>query len=362
MEERPYRIPVRNPEPVELTHAAIERDFICGAYKAVAPPKWISYALLQYFCSTSSAGVIGTATPRCAGGELCFVSIALPAVAAVSCIALAAGTARAQDSRPSPDKSQYNLFNPTPRELMRAFSTDRPTKSNVPYTVDAGHFQYEGDIFTYGFDNITTPDTNITTWIIGNPTLKVGILNNLDFEVNFSAYNNIRSQTRSDGSSTTFSGFGDVITRAKINLFGNDGTGPALALIPYGKWPTASQGVGNRFVEGGIIAPLAVPLPLGFTGILMGEFDYLKNPNDNGYHANFPALININRTIVEGVTAYAEIYANWSTHRDVRDVYTLDFAVAWTPLPNFQLDVGINIGLNAAATPYQIYMGISQRF
>ena len=33
-------------------------------------------------------------------------------------------------------------------------------------------------------------------------------------------------------------------------------------------------------------------LPGGFTGILMGEFDYQKNPNDTGYHANFPALVN----------------------------------------------------------------------
>ena len=103
-------------------------------------------------------------------------------------------------------------------------------------------------------------------------------------------------------------------------------------------------------------------LPLGFTTIVQGELDYLKNPNDAGYHVNFPALINLNREVVPGVTAYAEIYANWSTHREVRDVYTLDFAVAWSPLPNFQMDIGINIGLNAAATPYQIYFGLSQRF
>ena len=37
-----------------------------------------------------------------------------------------------------PDKSEYTLFNPTPKDKMRDFSTDRPTKSNVPYTVDAG--------------------------------------------------------------------------------------------------------------------------------------------------------------------------------------------------------------------------------
>jgi hypothetical protein len=277
-------------------------------------------------------------------------------IGASLCAMLIASTAGAQD------KSQYTLFNPTPKDKMRDFSTDRPTKSNVPYTVDAGHFQYEGDFFIYGYDNTSTPDTNITSWVIGNPTFKAGLTNWMDFEVNFSAYNNIRSQTRSDGSSTTFSGFGDVFTRAKVNLFGNEGGGPALALIPFAKWPTAPQGVGNRFVEGGISAPLAVPLPYGFTTIIMGEMDYLKNPNDNGYHVSFPALINVNRQIFEGVIAYAEIYANWSTSSQVRDIYTLDFALAWNPRPNFQLDVGINIGLNAAATPYQIYMGIAQRF
>jgi len=260
------------------------------------------------------------------------------------------------------DKDQYTLFNPTPVDKMRDFSTDRPTKSNVPYTVDAGHFQYEGDIFIYSHDNTSTPDTSFTAWVIGNPTFKLGLLNNVDFEVNFSAYNNIQAMTRSTGVATSVGGFGDTFTRFKWNLFGNEGGGPAFALIPYAKWPTAPQGIGNRFVEGGLIAPLAVPLPGGFTTILMGEMDILKNPNDAGHHVNFPALINLNRQIVPNLTGYAEIYANWSTSPNVRDIYTLDFALAWTPKPNFQLDIGINIGLVSAAIPYQIYMGIAQRF
>jgi hypothetical protein len=260
------------------------------------------------------------------------------------------------------DKDQYTLFNPTPVDKMRDFSTDRPTKSNVPYTVDAGHFQYEGDIFIYSHDNTSTPDTSFTSWVIGNPTFKLGLLNNVDFEVNFSAYNNIQAMTRSTGVAAGVGGFGDTFTRFKWNLFGNEGGGPAFALIPYAKWPTAPQGIGNRFVEGGLIAPLAVPLPGGFTTILMGEMDILKNPNDAGHHVNFPALINLNRQIVPNLTGYAEIYANWSTSPDVRDIYTLDFALAWTPKPNFQLDIGINIGLVSAAIPYQIYMGIAQRF
>jgi hypothetical protein len=285
-----------------------------------------------------------------------FRAVALSTMSVAVSALLAASQAVAQD------KSEYTLFNPTPKDKMRDFNTDRPTKSNVPYTVDAGHFQYEGDFFFHGFDNTSTPDSNISSWIVGNPTLKLGLLNNVDLEVNFSAYNSIETRTRSTGALSMVSGFGDIFTRFKVNLWGNDGGTTAMALIPYVKIPTAPLGIGNRFAEGGLIAPLAITLPGGFNSIVMGEVDYLKDPNDDGYHANFPALININRKIGENVTAYAEIYANWSTHRDVRDIYTLDFALAWSPLPNFQLDIGVNIGLVPAAAPYQIYAGIAQRF
>ena len=52
----------------------------------------------------------------------------------------------------APDKSTYNLFNPTPRELMREMSTDRPDQTESPYTVDAGHFQMEMDFVKATFD------------------------------------------------------------------------------------------------------------------------------------------------------------------------------------------------------------------
>lgn len=48
-----------------------------------------------------------------------------------------------------PDKSSYSLLNPTPRELMREMSTDRPDATESPYTVDAGHFQAELSFFDF---------------------------------------------------------------------------------------------------------------------------------------------------------------------------------------------------------------------
>src|SRR5688500_5011937 len=51
------------------------------------------------------------------------------------------------------EKSHYTLFDPTPRELMREFSTDRPDVTESPYTVDAGHFQVEMSLVEYTLDD-----------------------------------------------------------------------------------------------------------------------------------------------------------------------------------------------------------------
>ena len=85
-------------------------------------------------------------------------------------------------SKAKPDKNQYWLLYPTPPDQMRSFSTDRPTKSNVPYTVDAGHFQYETDLVNYTHQ--VTGSTHTDTLLVPNPTFKVGLTNNADLEVN----------------------------------------------------------------------------------------------------------------------------------------------------------------------------------
>src|SRR5436190_23093328 len=84
-----------------------------------------------------------------------------------------------------PDKSQFNLFNPTPGELMREFRTDRPDKTESPYTVDAGHFQVEVDELRYTYDryNGLPGDVSGEAVGIGPVNLNVVRLDNLDFQL-----------------------------------------------------------------------------------------------------------------------------------------------------------------------------------
>lgn len=263
-------------------------------------------------------------------------------------------------SKTKPDKNQYWLFNPVPTDQMRSFSTDRPTKSNVPYTVDAGHFQYETDLAN--FTHQVAGPARTDTLLVPNPTLKVGLTNNVDFEVNV-PLSGVRTYGTAGAPSTSLWGAGDTYLRSKVNLWGNDGGDTAAAIIPYIKAPSAPIGIGNGAVEGGLIGPIAFNLPNSFTLLLVPETDVLKNSLNNDYHGNYVFDVNLSREVIKNVTAYVELWSDYNADPAARaTLVSADAAIAWVFLPNVQVDVGANFGLTSATPMVQVYAGLSQRF
>ncbi|HUR44642.1 MAG TPA: hypothetical protein VMZ27_02110, partial [Candidatus Saccharimonadales bacterium] len=102
-----------------------------------------------------------------------------------------------EDSSPvPPDKSAYHLFNPTPAALVRELNTDRPDKTESPYTLDAGHFQLEMDLVSYTYDRYTDPSGGPRTesWAIAPFNIKAGLMNNVDLQLVVGTYNTVRSR------------------------------------------------------------------------------------------------------------------------------------------------------------------------
>src|SRR5258707_15086401 len=79
------------------------------------------------------------------------------------------------------NKSDFNLFNPTPPDLMREFNTDRPAKTESPYTADAGPLQFEMDLLNSSYDrrNPQHESRRVQQLSILSPNFKIGLLNNL---------------------------------------------------------------------------------------------------------------------------------------------------------------------------------------
>jgi hypothetical protein len=274
------------------------------------------------------------------------------------------GQAWADDpASPPPDKSGFTLFNPTPDADLRSLCTDRPTKSTSPCTVDAGHWQIESDV--YNVTQQSAGGVTVDTQLFTNPTLKLGVTNALDLEVNIAPYETVTTHDAASGATSRASGVGDLYLRAKYNLAGDDDNGAGFAIEPYVKVPTAPAGIGNGVVELGVLAPLQFSLPMNWQLVIDPEVDALANAASPGRHLNASSLLSFSYPLTKAVTVSAEVWGdvNFDPTGAVTQA-SFDLGAAWIPAssPNFQLDGGVNLGLNRETPGVQAYIGVSRRF
>jgi len=266
--------------------------------------------------------------------------------------------------KPASDKSQYTLFRPTPGELMRELSTDRPDKTESAYTIDAGHFQLEMDVLSYSYErhNPARDSTRTETVSIAPINFKVGLLNDVDFQLIVQSYMSIRTHDLASGLVRENRGFGDVSPRVKLNLWGNDGGRTALAVMPYLKLPTNQDHLGNNAVEGGIIFPLAVELPYGWGMGLMTQYDLNRDSAGSGHHAEFINSITFSHDMVRQLAGYVEFFSTVSREANAPWVGTFDVGFTYGLTKDIQLDAGINLGVTRSAEDLNPFLGISFRY
>ncbi len=279
----------------------------------------------------------------------------------VACLSSLLVTSAAAAER---NKSQYSLVNPTPRELMRDLSTDRPDKTESAYTVDAGRFQIESDLLSYSSDHDTADgaDTQVDAWSVAAVNVKAGLLNWMDLQLVLDTYNHVTTDDRLTSQKVTQSGLGDLTTRLKMNVWGNDGGKTALAVMPFVKIPTNQDDLGNDDVEGGIIIPLAIELPAGWGLGLMTEVDFVRNRADDGYSTDFVNTVTFSHDIVGNLGGYVELFTLISSESNTDWIGTFDMGLTYGLTDDIQLDAGINIGITESAEDYNPFLGLSWRF
>jgi Putative MetA-pathway of phenol degradation len=263
----------------------------------------------------------------------------------------------------APDKSTYNLFNPTPRELMREMSTDRPDQTESPYTVDAGHFQMEMDFVNATFDRDKSGGGDVRTevWGVAPLNLKLGLLNNVDIQFVLDTYTHSRVEDRVANTVDRASGFGDLQTRLKINLWGNDGGSTAFAMMPFVKWPLPESSLRNGETEGGVIFILGYELPAGWGSAVMTEFDFVSD-GAGGYEAEFVNSITFSHDIVGDLGGYVEFFTVTGSAPGFKWQGQVDVGLTYALNKNTQLDLGCNFGVTKAAPDFNPFVGLSWRF
>ncbi|OWP64939.1 hypothetical protein CDA63_00860 [Hymenobacter amundsenii] len=245
-------------------------------------------------------------------------------------------------------KSRYSLFRPVPRELMRPLSADRPGVTESPFTVDAGHFQFETDLARHISSKPSAAPRQRT--IRANAfVLKMGLSNRTDVQLFVDAYEWDRTFATADQPATRSQGFGDVTLRVKHNLLGNDSTeGPlAVGLIGFVRLPTGGQqGAGGT--EYGLLLPATYALNDSWN--LSAQLPVLLNfdRDESQHYLQTAPSVNLDHSFAPWLTGFVEAVAQhdfrtrrWEEAVNVGPIFFVG--------KNIQLDFGRHFALTRNA-------------
>ncbi len=244
---------------------------------------------------------------------------------------------------------------------LRDFCAERPGKATPACVVDKGHVLAEIDLF----DVARSSDGGVTsrTTLVFSPHLRLGLTDRIEAGITLAPF----TETRTSGDPSArpvVRGTGDTVIDLKFSLRNPDGSAPSVALMPFVTVPTAQHGLGAGGFQGGVIAPVALALPSGFSLGLDPEIDL----NRDGAGSVRPAYViaaALGHALAPGLSGGVELWANWShAPQGWQREASADASLAWIPRthPNLQLDAGVNLGLTHETPGVQGYIGISHRF
>ena len=176
-----------------------------------------------------------------------------------------------------------------------------------PTTVAPGRFLLEMNALSLTLDH--EPGYKYTAFGAASTLLSTGLTDHLDLQLGADLF---VSQRIERGSFTERrSGVGAMRVRTKWRFFDEDGT--AVAIMPYVRIPTNRDTTGTKSLEGGVIVPWSTNLPSGFKFAAMGELDFQRNDNDNGYDTHWYASATFSRPITQALGIYGEATLGKST-------------------------------------------------
>lgn len=238
-------------------------------------------------------------------------------------------------------------------QTIRPLSTDRPDRTESPYSVPAEHFQLEMDLVTFGRfanDDLTIDGLGVVPF-----NLKYGFTHDVDVQLVFTPYLRTAS-TPAGGAEEVDDGTGPLGVRFKINLTGNDDGRTAVALLPYVFVPTRGDDKADNALYG-LLVPVTFPLAGDRAVGAMIGVEQLGDTETFGI-----ASVTFSTPIVEGWGGFVELYSVVDGFGDEDgQIVTLDAGVVFAPRDDWALDAGVYYGVTSDAENWRVFVGASAR-
>lgn len=243
----------------------------------------------------------------------------------------------------------------------RDLCPDRPGLGTPACTVAPGTVVGELGLADWTRDSDSAARTD--TAMAGEALVRIGLTDSLEMQAGWTAYGHVRTRDRLTGRTNRASGVGDVTLALRQNLRNPDGSGLSFAVMPYVTLPVGGTAIGAGDWSAGLIMPVSFALTGRVSLALTPEVDAEADSDGNGRHLRFGSVAGLGFALTDTLSASTEV----ALYRD-RDPAghateaLLGLSAGWQPDDATQLDIGVNLGLNANSSDSQVYLGVARRF
>jgi hypothetical protein len=248
------------------------------------------------------------------------------------------------------------------QEAPRDFCAARPGKGSPTCILDQGRWQLELGLID--FSRQTDVSSRTTDWAAGDVLIRHGITPTTELQFGLTIFNRQSVVDRTTGDRVSDDGVGDLSLGVAHSLANPDGSGVSVAVGAYVTAPTGSRAFRADGFEGGIVAPVSLPLNADWTLSLSPGVDLVSDSDGQGRHAAYALAAGVGRGVGDwdlGVELWAQRDEDPITPTTQS---TLDLTAVWSPpfLADAQLDFGLNFGLNDDSPDVEFGIGVARRF
>lgn len=235
---------------------------------------------------------------------------------------------------------------------VRPLATDRPDRTESPFSVPGGWFQFESDLVSHG--EFSNDEGTVTGTSIASLNLKYGITQRMDVQFLFSPWVSVHREA--PGVDDTDDGTGQAGVRAKFNLTGNDQGHIAAALLPFVFVPTRGDAILDS-PTWGMVAPAAIDL--GDGRAMSGMLGVMSLESDNTWVIG---SVSFASPIAGSFAGFFEVYVATAFDSDAGEDVTADTGITFAPSDDWQFDVGVYYGITDPTEDWRVFAGASARF
>ncbi|KUR72765.1 hypothetical protein AQZ52_05955 [Novosphingobium fuchskuhlense] len=234
---------------------------------------------------------------------------------------------------------------------------NRPGLDTPPCTLPAGRVMVEAG--AVGWEFSTGPAGREDSLTYADMVARVGLGGATEIELGLGGWT--RTRSREGAAVGTARGLGDA-TLAIRHGFGGE-AGAKIAVQAFVSAPTGRAPGGAGDWGAGLLLPVALPLPAGFTLATTPEIDAAVNGSGHGRHLAWGGVVGLSHALTARVSASAEVSALRDDDPDGASTESrFALSAAWHAAPALQIDIEFDTGLTRAAPDHALLLGFARQF